>query len=127
MIFGTGCDLIEVDRIKKAIERNPSFKHKIFTKSEIEYCDQRASGFQSYAARFAAKEAFLKAIGLGMRDSIQFLDIEVINDEYGKPSLNIGGRSKEILSENDIIKTHVSLSHLKTMAMATVVLEKNGG
>ncbi|PID29709.1 MAG: ACP synthase [Candidatus Cloacimonadota bacterium] len=127
MIFGTGCDLIEVERIRKAMERNPGFKQKIFTGKEINYCEQRKSGYQSYAARFAAKEAFFKAIGTGIRDKLKFTDAEILNNENGKPVMNITGHSKEILTENNITKVHVSLSHLKSTAMATVILEKNGG
>ena len=124
MIFGTGIDIIEVSRIQKVLERDIGFKEKIFTKGEIDYCEEKKNKYQHYAARFSAKEAFLKAIGTGWRFGIKFGDIEVYHDEFGKPLIRLYGKADELVRENGISTMHVSLSHLKEMATAVVVLEK---
>ena len=122
MVLGIGTDIAEVARIAKSIENN-SFKEKIFSKTEIAYCEAKANKAESYAARFAAKEAFFKALGTGWRGGMAFNEVEVINDELGKPSLNVSGKTSEIIADKKIKNIHVSLSHTKEMAMATVVLE----
>ena len=124
MIFGTGIDIIEVSRIQKVLERDIGFKEKIFTKGEIDYCEEKKNKYQHYAARFSAKEAFLKAIGTGWRFGIKFGDIEVYHDEFGNPLIRLYGKADELVRENGISTMHVSLSHLKEMATAVVVLEK---
>jgi holo-[acyl-carrier protein] synthase len=122
MIIGIGTDIAEVARIAKSIE-NTSFKEKVFSKAEIAYCEAKANKAESFAARFAAKEAFFKSLGTGWRGGMAFNEVEVINDDLGKPSLNILGATAEIIKEKNIKTIHVSLSHVKEMAMATVVLE----
>jgi holo-[acyl-carrier protein] synthase len=122
MIIGLGTDIAEVPRIAKSIESN-SFKEKVFSKAEIDYCESKANKEESYTARFAAKEAFFKALGTGWRGGMAFNEVEVWNDELGKPSLNILGVTAEIIKERNIKVIHVSLSHIKNIAMATVVLE----
>jgi holo-[acyl-carrier protein] synthase len=122
MIIGLGTDIAEVHRIAKSIENN-SFKEKVFSKAEIEYCDAKVNKAESYTARFAAKEAFFKALGTGWRGGMSFKEVEVWNDELGKPTLNILGNTAEILKERNIKKIHISLSHIKDVAMATVILE----
>jgi holo-[acyl-carrier protein] synthase len=122
MIIGIGTDIAEVARISKSIESN-TFKEKIFSKIEIVYCESRANKSESFAARFAAKEAFFKALGTGWRGGMAFNEVEVINDNLGKPSLNIIGVTAEIIKEKNIKTIHVSLSHTKEIAMATVILE----
>ena len=124
MIFGTGIDIIEVSRIQKVLERDIGFKEKIFTQGEIDYCEEKKNKYQHYAARFSAKEAFLKAIGTGWRFGIKFGDIEVYHDEFGKPLIRLYGKADELIRENGISTMHVSLSHLKEMATAVVILEK---
>lgn len=125
MIFGTGTDIIETDRIQKAIEKTPGFAGKIFTEAEQKYCEaQKAGKYQSYAARYAAKEAFFKALGTGYRDGMRFREIEIINDPLGKPEIRVHGKVKTFVSEQKIIRTHLSLSHLREMAVAFVILEK---
>ncbi|UBM62315.1 holo-ACP synthase [Candidatus Sulfidibacterium hydrothermale] len=125
MIFGTGTDIIETDRIQKAIEKTPGFAGKIFTEAEQKYCEARKAGkYQSYAARYAAKEAFFKALGTGYRDGMRFREIEIINDPLGKPEIRVHGKVKTFVSEQKIIRTHLSLSHLREMAVAFVILEK---
>jgi holo-[acyl-carrier protein] synthase len=124
LIFGTGIDIIEVNRIHTVMERDIGFKEKIFTKEEITYCEPKKNKHQHYAARFSAKEAFLKAIGTGWRFGIRFADIEVYHDEFGKPLIRLYGKAEELARENGISTIHVSLSHLKEMATAIVILEK---
>jgi len=124
LIFGIGTDIIEVDRIQKVMERDMGFRDKIFTRAEIEYCEQMRFKYQHYAARFSAKEAFLKAIGTGWRYGITFGDIEVIHDDLGKPEINTYGKAKEWVDSEGISNIHVSLSHLKEIATAIVVIEQ---
>jgi holo-[acyl-carrier protein] synthase len=126
MIIGTGIDIIEVARIEKVMSRDIGFREKIFTPVEIEYCESKKSKFQHYAARFSAKEAMLKAIGTGWRFGIRFADIEVFHDELGKPHIRVFEKAKELLASLSVSKIHVSLSHLKEMATAIVIIETEG-
>ena len=123
MILGIGTDIIEVDRIRKVMERDIGFRDKIFTPHEIEYCESKRHKYQHYAGRFSAKEAFLKAIGTGWRYGIRFGDIEVTHDELGKPEINVYGKAKEWVESESVSNIHVSLSHLKEMATAVVIIE----
>ena len=123
MIYGIGTDIIEVGRIQKVMERDLGFRDKIFTQGEIEYCETKKFKYQNYAARFSAKESFLKAIGTGWRFGIRFADIEVYHDELGKPYIRLHGKAKELITELSITKINVSLSHLKELATAIVTLE----
>jgi holo-[acyl-carrier protein] synthase len=123
MIYGIGTDIIEVARIQKVMERDLGFRDKIFTPGEIEYCETKKFKYQNYAARFSAKESFLKAIGTGWRFGIRFADIEVYHDELGKPYIRLHGKAKELITELSITKINVSLSHLKELATAIVTLE----
>ncbi len=122
MIIGLGTDIAEVERIAKSIE-NIAFKEKVFSKTEIAYCETKTNKAENYAARFAAKEAFFKALGTGWRGAMAFNEVEVVNDELGKPTINLLGEAINILKERNITIIHISLSHTKTMAMATVILE----
>jgi len=123
LIFGIGTDIIEVERIRKVMERDIGFRDKIYTAHEIEYCESKKNKYQHYAARFSAKESFLKAIGTGWRFGIRFSDIEVTHDELGKPEINVYGKAQEWCEKESVLKIHVSLSHLKEMATAVVVIE----
>ena len=122
MIIGIGTDIAEVERIAKSIENN-SFKEKVFSQTEITYCETKVNKAENFAARFAAKEAFFKALGTGWRGGMAFNEVEVVNDELGKPTINLLGKTSEVVQEKNIKTIHVSLSHVKEMAMATVVLE----
>ncbi len=122
MIIGIGTDIAEVPRIAKSIENN-SFKEKVFSKKEISYCETKANKAESFAARFAAIEAFFKALGTGWRGGMAFNEVEVENDDLGKPTINVLGQTAEMLKDRKIRIIHVSLSHIKDVAMATVVLE----
>jgi len=122
MITGIGTDIVEVDRISKSIE-NERFISKVFSKNEILYCESKINKAENYAVRFAAKEAFAKALGLGFRGEIALIEIEVVNDNIGKPSIITSGKTLEFVSNRNIKSVHISLSHTKSMAMATVILE----
>ncbi|MCK4663063.1 MAG: holo-ACP synthase [Bacteroidales bacterium] len=123
MIKGIGTDIIEVSRIGKKVEGNTSFKKKIFTDNEIKYCETYRHKAQNYAVRFAAKEAFLKAIGTGWSNGLAFDQIEIINDKSGKPELFLNGKASEVTKEMGIKNIHVSLSHVKEYAIAVVIIE----
>jgi holo-[acyl-carrier protein] synthase len=123
MIYGTGIDIIEIARIKAVMERDLGFRDKIFTPGEIAYCETKKNKYQNYAARFSAKEAFLKAIGTGWRFGVRFADIEVYHDELGKPHIRVTGVAKDLTDRLAVSKIHVSLSHLKELATATVIIE----
>lgn len=124
MIYGVGIDNIEVHRIKKQIVRSDSFKKKIFTEREIEYCESQVNYAQCFAARFAAKEAFMKALGTGWTQGVSFSQIEIINEENGRPVLNVQGKAEGLIRKLNITQLHVSVSHLKDYAIAVVILEK---
>ncbi len=116
MIIGIGIDIIEVGRVRRAIERTPRFADRVFTPAEIAYSEGKASKFQHLAARFAAKEAFFKAIGR----RAGWTDVETVNEESGRPYLVV--RSGE---DFGFSRSHVSLTHIGELAVAVVVLEKD--
>lgn len=124
LIFGIGTDIIEVERIEKQLENNSGLKEKLFTPGEIAYCETKKNKAQHYAARFAAKEAFLKAIGTGWRDGLQFNEVEVTNDQLGKPLIVLYGKTKDFVAEINITNIQVSLTHIKDMVNAIVIIEK---
>jgi holo-[acyl-carrier protein] synthase len=123
MIFGIGTDLIEVARVAEKMEKKQGFKELVFSADEIIYCEARTFKYEHYAARFAAKEAFLKAIGTGWRSGTAFNEIEIYNDEEGKPEIRFHGLTAKTIADLKLEKIFVSLSHLKTMACAMVVIE----
>lgn len=122
MIIGLGTDIIEIARIEKGMQ-SIGFKEKVFSEQEILYCEKKANRFESFAARFAAKEAFFKALGTGWRGGMAFNEVEVRNDELGCPTLHLLGETADIVKKRKIKTIHVSLSHVKEMAIATVILE----
>lgn len=122
MIIGIGCDIIEVDRVRHAVERE-AFKTRVFTAAEIAYCEGRGQQqFASFAARFAAKEAVLKALGTGLRGGA-LTEIEVTNDALGKPCVSLSGYHGEMAERLGVKQVHLSLSHSKANATAYVILE----
>ena len=124
MITSIGIDIIEVYRIRETISRTPRFAERVFTKRERDYCEAKgAASAQSYAARFAAKEAFLKALKTGWRGKITWHEIEIRSDENGVPTLEIEGEAKNILANLGANKIHLSLSHTTEHAVAQVILE----
>jgi holo-[acyl-carrier protein] synthase len=124
MIVSIGIDIIEVYRIRETLERTPRFAERVFTRRERAYCDAKgAASAQSYAARFAAKEAFLKALKTGWRGRITWHDIEILNDRQGVPNLEVRGEAREILENLGANKIHLSISHTSEHATAQVILE----
>ena len=125
MIVSIGIDIIEVRRIREVLERTPGFKRRVFTAGEQAYCDGRgAVAAQHYAARFAAKEAALKALKTGWRGGIAWQDIEVISRDNGAPHLIFHGKVLELIQNSGATSVHVSMSHTTEHAIAEVVLEK---
>jgi holo-[acyl-carrier protein] synthase len=123
MITGIGIDLIEVKRVAAKISKEAGFRELVFSKNEIEYCEAKTHKFEHYAARFAVKEAFLKAIGTGWVNGTAFNEIEIVNDANGKPELILSGETKKTLHFSETKKISVSISHLKTTASAIVIIE----
>ena len=124
MIFSTGIDIAEVYRIRETIARTPRFAERVFTQAERDYCESKGvAAARSYAARFAAKEAFLKALKTGWRGKITWQDIEVVVDNEGAPSLNITGEALKIKNERGGARVHLSLSHTADHAVAQVIIE----
>ncbi|HSZ33679.1 MAG TPA: holo-ACP synthase [Puia sp.] len=123
MLIGVGIDIIETERIALRVGRDSGFRDLVFSKEEIMYCESKAFPFQHFAARFAAKEAFLKAVGTGWDSGLSFHEIEILNDPKGKPTIRISGETEKQLLPLGIQTIHVSMSHLKSMATAVVILE----
>lgn len=125
MILSIGTDIVEVYRIGDTIARTPRFAERIFTARERVYCDSKgAAAAQSYAGRFAAKEAFLKALKTGWRGKITWTDIEVINDADGVPQFEISGEARRLLDAMAAERIHLSISHTTEHAVAQVILER---
>lgn len=122
MILGVGVDIIEIIRIKEAIERNPKFIERIFTEEEIKYFEEINYKYESIAGRFAAKEAIVKALGTGFRN-MKIKDIEVTNNEIGKPLVKLMGGALEIVKEHKNVKIHLSISHNRDNAIAYSLIE----
>jgi holo-[acyl-carrier protein] synthase len=124
MIVGTGIDIVDISRIEAAIERQGSrFVRRVFCEREIAYCESRGPRLASYAARFAAKEAAMKALGTGWADGVGWRQIEIVCGEKGAPSLSLSGRALERMRELGATRIHVSLSHSESFAVAHVILE----
>ena len=124
MIVGTGIDIVEVPRMAAALERfGERFTRRIFTAAEICYCDSKVNRAERYAARFAAKEAGLKAIGTGWRSGISWRELEVCREPGGRPTLVFTGRAGEIATALGAKRAFLSLSHTSEHAIAQVILE----
>ena len=124
MILGSGVDLCEVPRIEAAVARyGRRFLERIFTAKEIAYADLKANRFERYAARFAAKEAGMKALGIGWTGGVTWHDFEVVNLPSGRPTLNFHGRAAEVAAKLGVRHVALSLTHTKEQALAMVVLE----
>ncbi len=124
MIKGTGIDIVEVARIAQSLGKDERFRELVFAEEEVAYCENQSKNFESYAGRFAAKEAFLKALGTGWRGELQFHDLVFMNDELGKPYLVLKGKSKEVLHVYNHCIVHVSISHTSHYATAMVIIEE---
>lgn len=125
MILGIGIDLVEIDRIKKICDRWEShFTSRVFTEKELDYCNKKKNCYQSLAGRFAAKEAMFKALGTGWAFGMHWKEIEVVNDELGKPSIVLSGKAARFADKLGLKDSFVSLSHTKQFVMAQVILTK---
>jgi len=122
LIRGIGTDIVQVERIRRVLERNPGFVQKVFCPQEIAYCEARAAKAQSYAARFAAKEAVMKALGTGWAAGVNWQDIQVLSSDSGKPSLSLSGGALKTAQALGATSWQISLSHEKDYAVAFVIL-----
>jgi holo-[acyl-carrier protein] synthase len=121
-IFGIGIDLVEVGRIKQSMMKfDERFKNRIFSKEEQSFCELQKEKFLSYAAHFASKEAFSKALGTGLRGKISWQEIVVVDNGKSRPELKIYGRAKELLDNR---KTFLSITHTDNYASAIVIVEE---
>jgi holo-[acyl-carrier protein] synthase len=126
-ILGIGLDLEEVPRIREAIERHGErFLARVYTDRERAYVENKANRYERYAARFAAKEAGMKALGTGWDRGVRWRDVEVVNDAHGRPRLEFHGRAREHADAQHCGAIHLSLSHSRGHAVAQVVLERGG-
>jgi holo-[acyl-carrier protein] synthase len=123
MIAGIGTDIVEVERILQKISTNEYFKTHVFSMLEIEYCDLQTIPSINYSARWAVKEAFLKAFGVTFIGNHKLPEIETQNDENGKPTIVLHGQTKKLFEERGFKKIHVSISHTKVHATAYVIIE----
>jgi len=127
-ILGTGIDIVENYRLKKILQKKKSnFKKKIFTINEVAYCEKKSNSINCYSKRFAAKEAFAKALGVGFRENINFKDIEVVNNAYGKPYVSINKKiANKIKTLFKVKKFNVllTISDEKKYSIASVIISK---
>ncbi len=124
MIVGTGIDLCEVERMRQALERyGQRILDRLFTAREVAYSERRANRYERYAARFAAKEAGMKALGTGWRGGLAWRDLEVANLASGRPTLALHGKAAEIAKRLGVRAVSLSLTHTAELAMAMVILE----
>ncbi len=124
MIFGVGTDLVEVQRVADKVSRNSGFTELVFSQAEIAYCESKTKKYEHYAARFAAKEAFLKALGTGWTGGTSFNEIEIVNLLSGKPALQLSGETAATIAAMKLGKISVSISHTQQLATATVIIEQ---
>jgi len=124
MVLGLGIDIIEIERIKKSIERyGDRFLNKVFTNEEIKYCNSKFNKYQHYAARFAAKEAVYKALTSGWKEGLRWKDIEIQNDASGMPSINSTGKLQSFLSGDTQLR--ISISHSQNYVTSVAIIFKN--
>jgi holo-[acyl-carrier protein] synthase len=124
MIVGTGIDIAEVPRIRQSIERfGDRFLQRIFTPGEIRYCDSKMNRMERYAARFAAKEAAMKALGTGWNHGVRWVDCEVVRMPGGRPTIQFHGKANEFAVKLGVKNAALSLSHTEEQAIAQVILE----
>jgi holo-[acyl-carrier protein] synthase len=124
MIVGTGIDVAEVPRIAESIERfGDRFLRRVFTEGEIRYCESKANRAERYAARFAAKEAAMKALGTGWNCGVRWRDVEVGRERGGRPTITFHGKAAEFAARMNAKNVSLSLTHTREQAMASVILE----
>ncbi len=123
MIAGIGTDIVEIKRIEDKLTRSEYFKEHVFSSVEIAYCEKQHKPYVSFAARWAVKEAYLKAFGLKFIGNHRLHEIETVNDEDGKPSIKLNGKAFVEYEERKLGNIHVSISHTETHAIAYVIIE----
>jgi holo-[acyl-carrier protein] synthase len=123
MIAGLGIDIVEVERIAEKIEKDNGFRELVFSANEITYCEGKTHKYEHYAARFAAKEAFFKALGTGWLNDTAFNEVEIINNEQGKPQIILSGLTNNTVNALGNFNIMVSLSHIKMTATSIVIIE----
>ena len=124
MIIGMGVDIAEVGRIQAAIERHGEvFLRRVYTANEREYCEQFKNRYERYAGRFAAKEAGMKALGTGWRRGVRWVDLEVVREAGGRPTLALGGEAGKIALQLGVKHVALSITHTKAQALAQVIFE----
>ena len=122
MIYGIGVDLVNIERIEKAVTRwGERFIERVFTAEEAYMCSRRATAASSFALRFAAKEAVLKALGTGMRGRMKWTDVEIANDDLGKPEIALSGESASVAEKMGVSQVLVSISHTREHAVASAI------
>ncbi|MDB9795943.1 holo-ACP synthase [Pelagibacteraceae bacterium] len=123
-IFGIGTDIVDISRVKKLLNGNKKFKYRIFSEKEIKYCESKKNKIGSYSKRFAAKEAFAKAIGIGISKGISFNEISITNNKNGAPLIELLGKTKKIINKltKRKNKIYLSLSDEAKYALAVVVI-----
>ena len=124
MIAGIGTDIIEVQRVLEKIDKNQGFREATFSPAEIAWCENKPRRGEHYAARFAAKEALLKATGEGWTSAVSLTEISVLNDPTGKPYFAFSGATARYFEGKNWRKIHLSLAHVREMAVAMVVIER---
>ena len=126
MIFGIGIDIIEIERIKKSIEKfNDLFLNKIYTQTELDYCQSKKNKYQHYAARFAAKEAIAKALATGWSKRFRWKDIEIYNEKSGMPNVKLTGNLETFLGEDKSLK--ITMSHSQHYVTCFAIIYANNG
>lgn len=121
MVFGIGTDIVEISRVKKIMERTPLFLEKVYTSGEREYCLNKRQSGQSFATRFAAKEAVFKAFGTGLA-AFSWHDVEVVSLENGRPAINLSGELQKYAAKINVESVKISLSHSGDSALAFAVV-----
>ena len=125
MIVGSGIDLVEISRIQQSVQRfGQRFLNRVYTAAEQAYCLRKRNSAESLAARFAAKEAGAKALGTGISHGVSWLEIEVVREPSGRPTIKFHGRAAEIAQRMGVGHVALSITHTATLSMASVVVEK---
>jgi holo-[acyl-carrier protein] synthase len=124
MIVGSGIDLVEIDRIQQSMDRyGQRFLNRVYTAAEQAYCQRKRKSAESFAARFAAKEAGAKALGTGISQGVNWLEIEIAREPGGRPTLLFHGRAAQIAARLNVTRAALSITHTGTLSMASVLLE----
>lgn len=126
MIVGIGIDVVQIIRIERLIKKwGSKFTKRVFSQNEIKYSETHLKSEQHFAANFAVKESFVKALGTGFKSDLRIRDIEVLRDKAGKPYINLFGKAKQKIAELGVNRIHTSISHDGEYSIALVILERN--